>query len=171
MRHLALLSLFLAVVLAVTWVRSYGDPDVLVVYGPGGRPLGIGVRRGVVYFSAGNVILGSRRDWSAQWLRPNGTEFDDLCQRESAAADVRHARGDFSVGYVAHQLWTDAKFWSASAPAWAVGPPLLVLPIRALARSIHTRRWRRRGLCRRCGYDLRASPGQCPECGFTAGHT
>jgi hypothetical protein len=42
--------------------------------------------------------------------------------------------------------------------------PLLVLA-RLLWQSAIRARRRRRGLCPRCGYDLRASPEICPECG------
>jgi hypothetical protein len=44
----------------------------------------------------------------------------------------------------------------------------------ARARIVHARQrrwWRARntGLCPACGYDLRATPGRCPECGLAGG--
>ena len=53
------------------------------------------------------------------------------------------------------------------APAWSVPVPFCLLPLYRLWR------WRKRavpaGHCRKCGYDLRASPNQCPECGMVVG--
>jgi hypothetical protein len=50
--------------------------------------------------------------------------------------------------------------------------PLLLtalLPAWRLGRVVHMkRREKRRGTCRVCGYDLRATPDRCPECGTAA---
>jgi hypothetical protein len=50
-------------------------------------------------------------------------------------------------------------------PAWLIVVVAAVLPARWLATSVRRRRASRLGLCLRCGYDLRASGGRCPECG------
>jgi hypothetical protein len=44
-------------------------------------------------------------------------------------------------------------------------PLLGALALPGLAAWVRQRRRVARGLCRRCGYDLRATPGRCPECG------
>jgi hypothetical protein len=54
-------------------------------------------------------------------------------------------------------------------PLWAVSLAAAVLPAAWLARRVRGRR-RRPGerLCSACGYDLRATPERCPECGAVA---
>jgi len=51
-----------------------------------------------------------------------------------------------------------------AVPYWFLIFILMIIPA--------LRYWRRRarmsGLCRKCGYDLRATPARCPECGTAA---
>ncbi len=51
-------------------------------------------------------------------------------------------------------------------PLWIPTVLFAVLPTLALIRLRRRRKRRRLGLCSRCGYDLRASTGRCPECGL-----
>ena len=55
-------------------------------------------------------------------------------------------------------------------PYWLVFLPTAIVPLLALRSAWRRRRIVRRfagGLCWNCGYDLRATPERCPECGLT----
>src|SRR5688572_24099284 len=54
---------------------------------------------------------------------------------------------------------------SIMAPLWALVLAFSVIPAAKVFLALKIRRRRRAGLCRACGYDLRASPERCPECG------
>jgi hypothetical protein len=57
------------------------------------------------------------------------------------------------------------RYWSLTCPLWLLAGVAGAWP------GVSTILWIRRrgkvaaGYCRRCGYDLRASPERCPECG------
>lgn len=60
------------------------------------------------------------------------------------------------------------QYYYAEVPYWSLLALTALLPTALLiarARRRRLTRRRERGLCARCGYDLRASPGRCPECG------
>ncbi|MDB5320160.1 MAG: hypothetical protein JWN40_1791 [Phycisphaerales bacterium] len=64
-------------------------------------------------------------------------------------------RGDIRTYYAVVQCWLLALA-AAAGPAWRA--TTYVRRHRAARRA-------RSGLCRACGYDLRATPERCPECG------
>ena len=54
----------------------------------------------------------------------------------------------------------------ALVPWWILLPPLALLPGTWLRGRFRRRRRRTLGLCLKCGFDLRATPDRCPECGI-----
>lgn len=55
--------------------------------------------------------------------------------------------------------------YSVTVPWWSIVAGLLAMPALRAARWARRRRRARRNCCVACGYDLRGSPGRCPECG------
>jgi hypothetical protein len=51
---------------------------------------------------------------------------------------------------------------------FALLSPHVIATLIAKGRNRKRKHRSARGLCPRCGYDLRASPGRCPECGAAA---
>lgn len=65
--------------------------------------------------------------------------------------------------------WEKAEGWAV--PMWfiaALCSGLLALQLPAIAAALRQRRRMQAGHCPHCGYDLRASPSRCPECGTPA---
>jgi len=57
------------------------------------------------------------------------------------------------------------EHWAIVVPHWFVFL-LMLLPARLILRFARKARWQARGCCLKCGYDLRATPAKCPECGW-----
>jgi hypothetical protein len=171
MRHrlftlLSAVSLLLCVATVGVWVRSklleHQDEIVVARVQTGGE----------VTSAGGKVYLRHIRSPSPWWeaepmtyrhekgvvsLRPAAT-----MQLEALGFAYSHRNGQTS--------WSAAPF----VETWIVIPllPLALvsaaLPSAWLIRRVRQRRTRRPGLCPACGYDLRATPERCPECGTAA---
>ncbi len=73
---------------------------------------------------------------------------------------------EFSAGW--QRATTGEKYRAWSIPAWLPTVLFAVLPAvwaYRRGRRCYRERIERKGLCLTCGYDLRASPDRCPECG------
>lgn len=76
----------------------------------------------------------------------------------------RYVRNDAWLP-LAQLMWgyPTARSRAIFIPHWAIIMLTALLPAIAVTRSIRNRK--RKGHCPNCGYDLRATPDRCPECG------
>jgi hypothetical protein len=142
------------------WVRSYSRVDTLAGYW--GRD-----DWGEISSERGSVLLAhaSRNNLAAsQMLR--GFRSDVLYQREPGAREVGTHWGGF--GFYNHRSPPQAPWTNSTLlwfPDWLLMLGGAVLPLAFLTRRRRMRRRAASGSCLRCGYDLRATPERCPECG------
>jgi hypothetical protein len=174
---LTVLSLLLCLCFVAVWLRSHFARDwVRFQRVPGGEPLRRD--RGELLTYPGVLAVNLYRTTYlanvAPGLRERLADGDGL-HRETLVPvrpwdprpGTRVRRAGFVYEYRPTQVNYLEKFTSATvaAPFWALVAVTGVAP--ALWGLRHARRGslRRRGLCPSCGYDLRASPERCPECG------
>lgn len=55
--------------------------------------------------------------------------------------------------------------YSVTVPLWFVVMSTMVIPVARVVRHKRASQLRKPACCLKCGYDLRASPDRCPECG------
>jgi hypothetical protein len=169
---LAAVSLLLCVTTVLLWVRSYWVGEMFRIGLSRDEPPGIHFWRLKIFTGRGGVQL-----WLGDGIVGNGNP--------TMLGDLRHFEMPLRYPYDAYLQPPPPSFagmqffrnppafgeryvgMTAPLPVWCV--LFLVLPIAAARQHRRRRHARRIGLCSHCGYDLRATPDRCPECGTAVG--
>jgi hypothetical protein len=119
--------------------------------------------------------MGHRSELLVQWLRDGPAGWYVVSNPNypihPTAAEVDH---QLFVGYVAVARLTTPvagypigtiELWSISLQYWFLYVLFAIAPAWCAAAILHKRRKKQAGFCTVCGYDLRATPDRCPECG------
>ena len=170
---LAAASLLLCLATAGLWVRSYWGYDRFIAR----RLSATGLRRGVE-FPKYQGCIGSYRGRLGGWFQFSGQPEGQRAEPwefEVGPADefIGSIRTRFPFrtyrGVYVGCPYT-VNYWSL--PDWSLVSAFALLPSIATFRQVRVARRRRRarlGRCVACGYDLRATPERCPDCGVIPG--
>jgi hypothetical protein len=169
-RHLFTLcsavSLLLCVAVCVLWLQGH---RIKVALGGGGTAT---VENRQVEFKwiyeYGELLLDE------DWTQTLGGRLRTLLRTDYAAYGFRmtlgeERRGDGLPSPLVHPRI--GRYFGVGVPLWFVAVMAAPLPMGWLLRRRVKRRQEQRALrgrCVACGYDLRASPDCCPECGTPA---
>ncbi len=161
------LSLLMSIVMAVLWARSYSYMNVIGVdhaYMVNARLTR--VRCFQLRFESGHSIFSSTTRVSSQDISnpppprmPIGIGWGFSPYNEFGPVTTGHSHSVHTLQFSSETV----DMWAF--PIWPIDTLFLFLPAAWVCAAYKKRRWHARGCCLNCGYDLRATPRQCPECG------
>jgi hypothetical protein len=178
------LSLSLCATACALWVRSYWAEDeirwVRITRGPAAAAAEDAMDYYTVASGAGGFAFAGWRgvdspQWRYELVREEGLTRLSYGSptyagmRTQPPGDGLPARLGFDWSYATGpNSRSSRQSWSLVSPWWVPCAASAVLPAFRLVQHARARRRDRRirgNLCADCGYDLRSSPGRCPECG------
>jgi hypothetical protein len=164
-------TLILAIGVAILWPLSYAFFPVAGREAYSGIGTELIAMRGLLIFYDWNTYAGNPPDQELAFnLIPASSRMGSRLQAEfgTAAASTWLARRGF-VAISGARYGPQSSVTILMLPQWLV---LLVLASPAVGHRLRQRSRRHAPgakPCKRCGYDLRASPERCPECGAIPG--
>lgn len=168
------LSSLLMVLVCIMWLLSYGflpkESDVARYHARDGSDW--------IMFTSSYGRLGvSVSEWSKNrvagphWKdQPGGAAFRKRfpAMRDSRLFGFWYYAGPSFGTDVNGIVWMTGSNWGFSIPHWFIALLCGIVPMRWLLIQLQRLRASRiagQGTCINCGYDLRATPDRCPECG------
>jgi hypothetical protein len=167
----SVLSLLLCLATALLWVRSDRVADHIIAAGST-RTVYVQSTRGLLAVDAINDPSPSFVGTRYQGERPPFSWGASAGQGDPGVRVDRHiagftlfvTRGGTATPSPSFGTATYFPRWAASVPHWFVAGILAVLPVCWMISRSRSKKTNP-GLCRSCGYDLRATSDRCPECG------
>jgi hypothetical protein len=168
------ISLVLCVATVVLWVRSYWRHDLVwcTLYPSGYNSFWSDNPPDYIFASLrGEMMVGPEGATIASWrAHPRldwiwvARTFPEGDHRGYLNRYQNPILARFGLGYS-----NPANgYWYVVFPHWFIATITALLPTCWLIRRLAARRRTKAGRCPVCGYDLRATPERCPECGRLA---
>ena len=156
---LTVLSLLLCVAAVALWVRSHFVADTYST----ARTIVGSLSGGVVAMRGyGTALAADPHERGYRSLSPEDAALG-LAMATSSGTRRSWAVGGFGYAQTAAPAGGTR---TVMVPYWALALLTAWAPMRRAVRAYRNRQPRAAGtFCPSCGYDLRATPGRCPECG------
>jgi hypothetical protein len=141
----------MCVVTVVLWARSFVTDEMWGYKTPGPKKFAAYM----ISYSRGLSIGATwTKDASIEIAVPPGLSWQRLSESTAGWSYQFH-----------HDDTPSGVSWHLALPHCVFVAGFGLLPSARVVLALRRRRQQRAGLCRVCGYDLRATPERCPECG------